>query len=473
MGMTGAGDRSYDLVVIGGGPAGEKGAAQAAYFGKRVAMVEAGHLGGATGNTGTLPSKTLRETALYLSGMRSRGLYGIDYSFSRAISANDLLYRKDLVVASHRELVHENLDRHGITLIPGRGELLDATSVLVHGADGETTISGAYVLIATGSRPAAPSWLPQAPGIYDSDSILTLSTLPGTLIVAGAGVIGCEYATTFAALGTRVHLVDGGERLLPFLDAELSDVLASQMMAHGVDILFQRRLESVDASDGAVRAELDDGTRISADALLFCGGRRGNTDGLGLERAGVAVDDRGRIVVDRRYATSVPTVFAAGDVIGFPALASTSMEQGRVAVCHAFGFAYKQQVSTLIPYGLYTIPEISMVGASEDELRNEGRPFVAGRGYFSRNARAQIGGETSGMIKVLVAPDTRRILGVHIVGDRASELVHIGQQAMQLDGTIDVFIDDVFNFPTLAETYKYAAYDALQALGDHSAPAQA
>jgi len=460
---------SYDLVVIGAGPAGEKGAAQAAYFGKRVAVIEAAELGGATGNTGTLPSKTLRETALYLSGMRSRGLYGIDYSFSRAISADDLLYRKTRVVASHVGLVRENLDRHRIDLIHGRAELLDAHTALVHRPDGGTSqVRGEFILLATGSRPARPAWLPSGACVYDSDSILQLSSLPRSLIIVGAGVIGCEYATTFAALGTRVRLIDRGSRLLPFLDGELSDVLAQRMGEAGVTIVFNRRTTSVTAAEG-VTVELDDGERVAADALLYCGGRCGNTDGLGLERAGIEVDDRGRVVVDEHYRTAAASVLAAGDVIGFPALASTSMEQARVAVCHAFGFTYKRQVSSLIPYGLYTIPEVSMVGASEDELRAEGRAYLVGRGYFDRNARAQIAGETSGMIKVIFAPESRRVLGVHIIGERASDLIHIGQLCMQLDGTIDVFIDSVFNFPTLADAYKYAAYDGLQALERYEA----
>jgi NAD(P) transhydrogenase len=455
---------SYDLVVIGAGPAGEKGAAQAAYFGKRVAVIESAELGGATGNTGTLPSKTLRETALYLSGSRSRGLYGIDYSFSRAIAADDLLYRKNLVVASHVGLVRENLGRHRIDLIRGRATLRDAHTVVVETPRSEPiSVQAEYILIATGSRPARPPWLPLDGAVFDSDTILHLERLPGSLVIIGAGVIGSEYATTFAALGTRVHLIDGRGSLLPFLDGELSGVLARQMARAGVQFHFNRRTTSVSAGEGIV-VELDDGERITGDALLYCGGRCGNTDGLGLEHAGIVVDDRGRVVVDEHYRTRAPSVLAAGDVIGFPALASTSMEQARVAVCHAFGFTYKRQVSSLIPYALYTIPELAMVGASEEALRAERRAYLVGRASFDRNARAQIGGETSGMIKIVFAPEDRRVLGVHIIGDRASDLIHIGQVCMQLEGTIDVFIDSVFNFPTLADAYKYAAYDGLQAL---------
>jgi NAD(P) transhydrogenase len=288
--------------------------------------------------------------------------------------------------------------------------------------------------------------------------------LPRSLVIIGAGIIGSEYATVFAALGTRVTLVDGGARLLPFLDGELAAILAQQMHDVGVDILFSRRMRSIDVREDDVRVTLDDGPDLVADALLFCGGRRGNTDGLGLENAGIVADERGRITVDDHYRTAAPGLLAAGDVIGFPALASTSMEQARVAVCQTFGFEYKRQVSSLIPYGLYTIPEVSMVGASEDELRASGRPYLVGRAHLSRNSRAQITGDTAGLLKLLFDPATRRLLGVHIIGERASELIHVGQMCMQFGGTIDVFIENVFNFPTLADAYKYAAYDCLQAL---------
>jgi NAD(P) transhydrogenase len=459
---------SFDLVVIGAGPAGEKGAAQAAYFGKRVAVIEAENVGGAVVNTGTLPSKTLRETALYLSGLRSRGLYGIDYSFSRDVAVDDLFYRKKLVEASHLDLVHENLARHGISLIRGAAELADAHTVFVRDADGGAArVRGEYILLAPGSRPMRPPEVPfDGERVYDTDSILRLKRLPSSLAIIGAGVIGSEYATLFAALGSSVTLVDSGARLLPFLDGELAEILAEEMREVGVRILFGRRTKSIAAASGEAGASvtLDDGTRIEADAVLYCGGRFGNTDGLGLGNAGIAADERGRIAVDEHYRTAAPSVLAAGDVIGFPALASTAMEQARVAVCQAFGFAYKRQMSSLIPYGLYTIPEVSMVGESEDTLRANGTAYVVGRGYFRRNSRAQIAGDTAGLIKLLFEPDSRRMLGVHIIGDRASEVIHVGQMCMQFGGTIDVFIENVFNFPTLNDAYKYAAYDGLQAL---------
>jgi NAD(P) transhydrogenase len=471
--LSGLDGASFDLVVIGLGPAGEKGAAQAAYFGKRVAGIEAAAVGGAVVNTGTLPSKTLRETALYLSGLRSRSLYGIDYTFGRRISVADLFYRQKLIERSHLDLVEQNLDRHHITLLHGHAAFEDPRTVLVRGHDGKVArIQGEYILIAAGSRPVRP---PQVPfddeRVYDTDSVLRLKQIPRDLVIIGAGVIGSEYATLFAALGSHVTLVDGGARLLPFLDSEISAVLAAQMREVGVHLLQERHMQSIDPHGGepAVTVTLTDGTVLQTDAVLYGGGRRGNTDSLALENAGITADERGRIAVDEHFRTSAPGVFAAGDVVGFPALASTSMEQARVAVCQAFGFDYKRQVSSLIPYGLYTIPEVSMVGASEDSLRAAGTPYLVGRGTFGNNARAQIAGDTTGLIKLLFDPETRRLLGVHIVGERATELVHVGQMCMQFGGSIDVFIENVFNFPTIADAYKYAAYDGLQALARYQA----
>jgi NAD(P) transhydrogenase len=461
--MVDAGE--FDLVVIGGGPAGEKGAAQAAYFGKRVACIEQSALGGAVVNTGTLPSKTLRETALYFSGLRQRDLYGVAYMFDRPITADDLFYREKLIAQSQLELVEENIERHRIALLHGRAEFADAHTLRVHDARGETMeIRGEYVLIATGSRPVRPATVPFDDAcVHDTDSILRLPRVPASLAIVGAGVIGSEYATLFAALGTRVTLVDRDARLLPFLDRELSEILSAHMESMGVRILFNRRVERIAVRDGGgVALALDDGSAAEAEVLLYCGGRKGNTDGLGLGRIGVVTDDRGRVSVDEHFRTTIPNVLAAGDVIGFPALASTSMEQARVAVCQAFGFTYKRQVSSLIPYGLYTIPEVSMVGESEDGLRAKGQPYLAGRARFARNARAQIAGDTQGLLKLLFDPRDRGLLGVHIIGERASELVHVGQMVMQFGGTLDVLIESVFNFPTIAEAYKYAAYDGLQ-----------
>ena len=456
----------FDLVVIGAGPAGEKAAAQAAYFGKRVAVIEAASPGGVVVNTGTLPSKTLRETALYLSGLRSRNLYGIDYTFSREISVEDLFHRQKLVEHTHIDMVRENLALHGVTLVQGHASLLDAHTVEARTAAGESVrLRGAFILIASGTHPAHPADVPfDDERVFDSDTILRLERIPRSLVVVGAGVIGSEYATIFGALGTKVTLVDAGERLLPAIDAELTDILAEQMRTMGVSLHLCCQVRSIACDGEGARVATDDGMVFEADAVLHCGGRIGNTADMGLEALGIVLDARGRIAVDECYRTACPSVLAAGDVIGFPALASTSMEQGRVAVCLAFGFEYKRAVSSLVPYGLYTIPEISTVGESERSLRAAGTPYLIGRGWFDRNARAQIAGDTQGLVKLIFDPDTRRVLGVEIVGERASELIHVGQMCMQFAGTIDAFIENVFNFPTISDAYKYAAYDGLQAL---------
>jgi NAD(P) transhydrogenase len=455
---------AYDLVVIGAGPAGEKGAAQAAYFGKRVAIVEKGKVGGAVVNTGTLPSKTLRETALYLSGLKQRGLYGVDYTLNKEVTVDDLFYRKKAVVDSHLGLVKENIERHNIDLFRGVASLDDAWTVRVTGGGKSLRLKGQYILAATGSRPHRPADVPfDREYVYDSDSILNLKRIPSSLVVVGAGVIGSEYTTVFAALGIPVTLVDGGERLLPFLDREISDILLSQIRSLGVRVMFGRRVEGIEVrqKEECVSVCLNGGEEVSAQAVLFCSGRSGNTEGLGLEKVGVKMGLRGRIEVNEHFQTSVPNIYAAGDVVGFPALASTSMEQGRVAVCHAFNLQYKQCVSPLVPFGVYTIPEISMVGESEDSLSRNSHEYLVGRASYRSNPRGQIMGDTAGLVKLLFSPEDQKLLGVHIIGERACELIHIGQACMYFDGTLDFFIQNVFNFPTLSDVYKYAAYDGL------------
>lgn len=461
----------YDLIVIGGGPAGEKGAAQAAYFGKRVALIERQTLGGAMLNTGTLPSKTLRETALYLSGLRQRNLYGVDYSFGRELTVDDLFFRERAVVESYRALVDENLDRHGIDRVDGVASVVDAHTVRVLAETGATLrLSGEYILIAPGSRPHRPAEVPfDGEFVHDSDTVLALKRIPRSAVVIGAGVIGSEYATLFAAFGIPVALIDRGSDLLPFLDREIAGVLLGQMNALGVDVRFERKVEEIRAlpDKGSVSVRLDDGAELQADFALYCGGRSGNVEALGLDSAGVHTGPRGLIFVNEHFQTSVPNVYAAGDVIGFPALASTSMEEARVAVCHGFSFDYKKAVSPLIPYGLYTVPEVSMIGESEDSLAEQGRPYLVGRASYDRNPRAQIIGATGGLVKLLFDPKSQRLLGAHIIGDHASELIHIAQACLHFGGSIDFFIQNVFNFPTLADLYKYAAYDGLQAFQRH------
>jgi NAD(P) transhydrogenase len=459
--------RAYDLIVIGSGPAGEKGAAQAAYFGKRVALVErAPYLGGAGVNTGTVPSKTLRETALYYSGIRQRGLYGVDYSLGDDLTIGHFMHREREVVQSLRGAVERNVARHGIDLVRGTARFDDPRTVVVGERPGaEERFTAPVILIATGSVPNPGTDFPRDdPRFYDSDSILTMSRLPARLGVVGAGVIGCEYACTFAALGIGVHLIDGRDRLLGFLDAETSDRLRLQMELLGVRMSLGNGVTTAKPDADAIRLALRSGEILEVDALLVAAGRLGNTTGLGLERAGIPVDDRGHIAVNEQFQTRVPHIYAAGDVIGFPALAATSMEQGRVAVCHAFGFRYKTAVSRFLPLAIYSIPEVSMVGETEETCRDKGLPYCVGRAEYRGNARGQIVGDLAGQLKLVFDPRDRRLLGVHIVGEDAAELIHVGVMVLQAEGTIDAFIDAVFNYPSLGEAYKYAAYDGLGVL---------
>ena len=464
--------REFDLIVIGSGPAGEKGAAQAAYFGRRVAMIErAQHLGGAGINTGTVPSKTLRETALYYSGIRQRGLYGVDYALEDNLTVGHFMHRERDVVASLRGVVDRNMISHGIDIVLGSATFEDAQTVRVSGDSGEDAhLTAPFILIATGSVPNRGHDLPtDDPRFYDSDSILSMSRLPRRLAVIGAGVIGCEYACVFAALGIEVHLIDGRARLLDFLDAETADRLRMQMQLLGVRLGLGDAVTGVTPDPDAVRLQLKRGDMLEVDAVLVAAGRLGATAGLGLERAGVAVGDRGHVTVNEHYQTVVPHIYAAGDVIGFPALAATSMEQARVAVCHAFSIRYKTAVARIYPLAVYTIPEVSMVGETEETCRERNVAYCVGRAQYGLNARGQIMGDLTGQVKLIVDPHTRALIGVHIVGEGAAELVHVGLMVMQAGGTIDAFIDAVFNYPSLGEAYKYAAYDALGAITRRSA----
>jgi NAD(P) transhydrogenase len=462
--------QQYDLVVIGSGPAGEKGAAQAAYFGKRVAVVECGSdLGGACINTGTLPSKILRESALYFSGLRQRGLYGIDYSLREGLTVQNFTHRKDVLVEMEREKIRANLAAHGIDLIRGTGAFEDAHTVTVKSTQsGIVDLHGTAVLIATGSRPHRPAEIPfDDQVVFDSDSILKMNRIPKSLAVVGGGVIGCEYASIFTALGVEVALVDGRDRVLPFLDAELSDSLRNRLAALGVKFFLGERMGPIERMKQGVRIQMPSGKVIEAESALFAAGRRGAVDDLQLEKAGLAVNKRGYIEVNASYQTSVPSIYAAGDVIGFPALASTSMEQGRVAVCHAFGFQYKQRLASMLPMGVYTIPEISAAGETEESCKEKGIAYEVGRAHYSNNARGMITGDSTGLLKLLFRRDNKQLLGVHIIGETATELIHLGMMVLESGGTVDLFIDFVFNYPTLSEMYKYAAYDGLGNLAGH------
>ena len=463
----------FDLVVIGAGPAGEKGAAQAAYFGKKVCVIERSPKpGGAAVNTGTIPSKTLRETALYFSGLRQKGLYGVDLRVKRDITIADFMFRERIVVESAWQLIDENFKRHHVTVVQGSARIVNPTAVEVTRFGQEPrTITAAAILVATGSHPQQPTGIAvDGSIIVDSDSLLTLQKIPGRMIVIGGGVIGCEYACIFAALGVKVTIVNSKSRLLAHLDAEVGEALRNTMTAR-LDISVHVNVDAkeIAVEDDHARVSLTDDSVLYSDVVLYCAGRIGNTDGLGLDELGIVRNQRGYIQVDKHYCTAVPTIYAAGDVIGFPALASTAMEQARVAVCHAFDLKYKQQVSNVLPYGVWTIPEIATVGEPEDALAARRIPYEVGRSSYRINPRGQILGDTDGFLKLLFSPDDQRVLGVSIVGEGACELIHLGAAVMSFGGTIDYFIQSVFNYPALSDAYKYAAYDGLQALARHRA----
>jgi NAD(P) transhydrogenase len=458
----------YDWLVIGSGPAGEKGAVQAAYFGKRTALVEKQpQVGGACINTGTLPSKTLRETALYLSGFRQRELYGVSCQLNhRGVSVPDLMCRQDPVTGTEANRLKTNLARHKVDLLSGTATFLDEHTVEIMPEAGvPRRVTADAVLIAVGSSPFRPPYVPfEDPGVDDSDSILRLPEMPQSMLILGGGVIGCEYASIFAALGSKITIIEGRDQILGFLDSEVNQVLARQLAHLGCQILYKKEVVEVARRDGALHCKLKDGDDLTCDRLLFAGGRAGNTRGLGLERIGVTVDARGLLKCDDHYRLAGPKdgrVYAAGDVVGFPALASVAMEQGRVAACHAFDLRYKQRVAEMFPYGLYTIPEVSMIGETEESAKKKGIAYEVGRAFYKDNARGQIVGDIEGMVKLIFTVDEKKLIGVHIIGERATELVHVGQAVMHFGGSIDDFIEQVFNFPTLGEMFKYAAYDGL------------
>jgi NAD(P) transhydrogenase len=458
-----ASEGTYDLVVIGSGPAGEKGAAQAAYFGKRVALIEREpHLGGAAANTGTLPSKTLRETALYLSGFRQRGLYGIEANLRERASVQDFLRRERIVREGERQRVAVNLARHGVDLYHGAARFLDPHRIAVGGPT-VAELTASVFLIATGSRPYRPAQFPfGSPGVYDSDDILNIERIPATMVVAGGGVIGSEYACTFAALGVQVTVLDTRDRPLPFLDEEIARALWDRMAEMGITVRMPEVIDEVQPrSDGRYDVRLRSGDTLTTETILVASGRNGNTEALHLDAVGVPVSARGQIAVNEHFQTAVPHIYAAGDVIGFPALASAAMEQGRLAMCHAFDLRYKQHMAPILPYGIYTIPEVSAAGETEASAREKGIDAVVGRASFAQNARGQIIGEQNGFLKLVFTRPDLRLIGAHVIGEQASELIHIGLTAILAGQGADLFIQTCYNYPTLAEVYKYATYDAM------------
>ena len=459
-------DSHYDLVVIGAGPCGEKAAAQAAYYKKRVLVIEREpEPGGAAVHTGTLPSKTLRETALYLSGYHARELYGVAVELDPKATLQHLMSRKNDIADAESLSFRHNFERHHVEYVRGNARFEDARTVSITSSTGERRVSGEFILIATGSKPHRPADMDfDDPWIHDSDEILTIHELPTSMTVLGGGVIGCEYACMFAALGTKITLVDARSEILPFLDLEIVKRLRAAMERLGIVLVQNQRWNGARRVGEGIETTLGDGQILKSQQLLFAAGRSGNSDGLGLERAGLEADKRGYLPVDEHFRTRVPHILAAGDIVGFPALASVSMEQGRVAVCNAFGFLYKQTVAATMPYGIYTIPEVSSFGETEESCREKNIGYVVGRALFADNPRGKITGDLEGITKLIVDVRTRKLLGVHVIGERASELVHIGQVAISLGGSVDLFIEMVFNYPTLADSYKYAAYDCLHAL---------
>ena len=454
---------AYDLVVIGSGPAGEKGAAQAAYFGKSVALIERESVvGGAAANTGTLPSKTLRETSLFLSGYRNRDLSGVNLTFKPKVTIRDLMVHEQHVTADERVRILANLSRHKVDLFYGNGSFVDPHTIAITGSDGTVIrIRGENILIAVGSSPYRPPIFPfEDDRIYDSDEICGLGEIPKSMLVVGGGVIGCEYACMFALLGIVVTVVEMRERLIDSLDREISASLQEQMEEIGIRFHFSDSVESLDAGT-PLKVRLKSGVEMSPETILVSAGRGGNTKTLGLEAIGVESDSRGRIKVNDLYQTTVPHVYAAGDVIGAPALASTSMEQARVAMNHAFGLGYKSDVAAILPYGIYTIPECSMAGETEETLKAKGIPYVAGKARYVDNARGHIIGDEKGFLKLLFHAHDMKLLGVHIIGEQSTEIVHVGLTALLLGQGADLFIKTCYNYPTLTELYKYAAYDAL------------
>lgn len=457
----------YDLLVIGSGPSGQRAAVSAVKKGKRVALVEMrGVVGGVCINTGTIPSKTMREAVLHLSGYSYRSIYGMNYRVKEKITMADLAFRVQHVIKTEIDVTEAQLSRNRVDVVHGVASFESAHEVRVTGPAGSTLFEAENIVIAVGTKPAVTAKVPiNGKTIIDSDQVLSLADLPRTMIVVGGGVIGVEYACMFAALGVRVTLVEKRPRLLEFADQEIVEALSYHLRDSRVTMRLNEEVESVEElSDGMVVANLESKKRISGDTLLYCVGRQGNIDELNLAAAGIEADKRGRIPVDKDFRTKTPNIYAAGDVIGFPSLASVSMEQGRIAVERAYGNQVIQSDPSLYPYGIYTIPEISFIGKTEEQLTEEDTPYEVGVAYYREIARGQIRGDTTGRLKLIFHRETRQILGVHIIGEGASELVHIGQAVMALGGKVDYFIDTVFNYPTLAECYKAAAFNGLNRL---------
>lgn len=471
--MTETDPNTYDLVVIGSGPAGSSAALAASLFGKRVALIErAKQVGGAGINTGTIPSKALRESALMLSGSRTRKLLGLDVSLRRDSVLTDLSYLSQHVQHALRIQTELRLRHRNATLMHGQATLVDPHTVQIQAADGTLTqVRGDHLLIATGSSPLHPPEFPFAhPRVHDSDEILEITELPKRLAVVGAGVIGAEYACTFAALGVEVHVIDGRDSLLSFLDREIATAITAAMVRNGVIFHWQERVVTCDApATGDVQLTLSSGAVLGFSDVLVASGRCSNTDSLNLAAAGLVAGKRGLVPVNEWYQTTVPHIYAAGDAVGPPALAATGMEQARIAVCHAFSLLAKTTTS-ILPTGIYTIPEASMAGLTEEAVKESGVPYVVGHAFYRDNPRGRMMGDQDGFLKLIFRREDLRLLGVHVVGEQATELVHIGLMALQCAGTADLFNQVCFNYPTLGDLYKYAAYEAMISRMHDAAP---
>jgi NAD(P) transhydrogenase len=458
----------YDLLVLGSGPGGQKAAIAAAKLDRRVAVVERRNMvGGVCINTGTIPSKTLREAVLYLTGLNQREMYGQSYRLKDDITVADLAARTQHVIGREIDVIRSQLARNRVAMLTGSGRFADPHTIAIVDEHGrETKVTAERIVIATGTRPARPDSVDfDDRTIIDSDGIVHLEHVPRSMVVVGAGVIGIEYASMFAALGTKVTVVERRERMLDFCDLEVVEALKYHLRDLAVTFRFGETVASVERHARGALAILESGKRIAADTVMYSAGRQGTAADLALDNAGLTADARGRIAVDEHFATAVPHIYAVGDVIGFPALASTSMEQGRLAAHHACGEQVRA-LGQLQPIGIYSIPEISFVGRTEDELTDARIPFEVGVSRYRELARGQIIGDSYGMLKLLVSPEDRTLLGVHVFGTGATELIHIGQTVMGCRGAVDYLVDAVFNYPTLAESYKVAALDAMNKMRD-------
>ena len=463
---------NYDLIVIGSGPSGQRAAVAASKMKKRVAVVEArAVVGGVCINTGTIPSKTMREAVLHLTGYNYRSIYGMNYSVKEKITMADLAFRVQSVIKTEVDVTEAQLSRNGIDVVHGIAGFIDPHQVRVQGPQGDTALAADRIIIAVGTRPASSPTVPiNGKTIVNSDQVLDFETLPRTLIVVGGGVIGVEYACMFAILGVRVTVIEKRNRLLEFADQEIIETLSYHLRDSRVTMRLGEELKSVEEPQpGTVVANLESNKKVSGDALLYAIGRQGAVEDLNLAAAGLEADNRGRIAVNEHFQTKVEHIFAVGDVVGFPSLASVSMEQGRIAAARAFDDHALRSNPSFYPYGIYTIPEISFIGKTEEQLTAEDVPYEVGMAYYRETARGQIRGDTTGRLKLIFHRDTRAVLGVHIIGETASELVHIGQAVMTLGGTVDYFVDTVFNYPTFAECYKVAAFNGLGRLSRYQA----